>query len=55
MKQNKKIPEPIELEIKSSQYQPSKAEKEVEIDMPGMNEEELRVVFMRPFKVREES
>ncbi len=41
-----------ELELKSSQYQPSKEEKEVEIDMPGMTEDELRKVFFRPFKMR---
>ncbi len=45
---------PKEIELKSSQYQPSKAEKEVGVDMPGMSEEELRKVFFRPFKVREE-
>ena len=55
MKDKKQLQTPIELELKSSQYQPSKAEKEVEIDMPGMAEDELREVFMRPFKVKEEN
>ncbi len=48
------IPEPIELEIKSSQYQPKMSEKKEQHDMPGMSKDELRDVFFRPFKVREE-
>lgn len=48
------IPQPTELKIKPSQYQPSKSEKQEKYDMPGMSEEELRETFMRPFEVREE-
>lgn len=48
------IPEPKELKIKSSQYQPKMSEKLEKHDMPCMSEEELKEAFMRPFKVREE-
>ncbi|MDE2673934.1 MAG: hypothetical protein OXH65_02370 [Paracoccaceae bacterium] len=48
------IPEPTSIKLKSSRYQPKKAEKEVEIDMPGMTDDELRDTFFRPFKIEEE-
>ena len=48
------IPQPKELVIKSSQYQPKMFEKLEKHDMPGMSEEELRETFMHPFKVKEE-
>lgn len=48
------IPEPKELIIKSSQYQPKMSEKLEKHDMPGMSEDELRETFMRPFEVKEE-
>ena len=31
-------------------YQPSKAELEEEIDMPGMSDKQLRDTFFRPFR-----
>ena len=48
------IPEPTSIKLKSSQYQPKKAEKEVETDMPGMTDDELRDTFFKPFKIEEE-
>lgn len=48
------IPEPTSIKLKSSQYQPKKAEKEVETDMPGMTDDELRDAFFKPFKIDEE-
>jgi len=49
------IPEPRTITVKDRRYQPSKAELEEEIDMPGMSEEELRDTFFRPFKVKTET
>ena len=48
------IPEPRTVALPPNDYQPSKAELEEEIDMPGMSDEELRRSFFRPVKfVRE--
>lgn len=47
-------PEPRTITLKSSQYQPKKAEKEVETDIPGMTDDQLRDIFFRPFKIKEE-
>jgi len=44
-----KLPEPIQANVKPSDYQPNKAEMEEEFDMPCMTEDELRDTFMRPF------
>ncbi len=44
------VREPQTVYIKSSTYQPSKAELEEEIDMPGMDDEEIRRTFFRPVK-----
>lgn len=48
------IPEPGELVLKPSSYQPSKAEMEEEIDMPGLSMDEIRAAFFRPFAIRRE-
>ncbi len=48
------IPEPRTITLKDRRYQPSKAELNEEIDMPGMSEDELRDTFFRPFKVKTE-
>ena len=45
------IPEPRSLKLAPTDYQPSKAELEEEIDMPGMTMEEIRHTFRRPFKI----
>ena len=49
------IPEPRTVTLPPKDYQPSKAELEEEIDMPGMSDEEIRRTFFRPFKIVRES
>ena len=44
------IPDPVDLPMPPRGYQPSKAEQEEEIDMPGMSEKQLREAFFRPFR-----
>lgn len=53
MTKHKKQPilEPKEAEIKKSTYQPSKAEYEEEYNMLGMNDQQIKSAFFRPFKV----
>ena len=41
-------PEPLILPPQG--YQPSKAEQEAEIDMPGMSVKQIRQAFFRPFR-----
>ena len=48
------IPEPVELVLKPSSYQPSKAEMEEEFDMPGLSMNKIRAAFFRPFAIRRE-
>jgi len=48
------LPEPAELVLKPSSYQPSKAEMEEEFGMPGRSLDEIRTVFFRPFAIRRE-
>jgi len=43
------LPAPVEVDMKPSSYQPSKAEMEEEIDMPGWSRDQVRETFMRPF------
>ena len=40
------------IELAPSDYQPSKAELEEEIPLPGASVEEVRRAFFRPFKIR---
>ena len=40
------------VELKPSDYQPSKAEKEEEVDMPGASLETVRRAFFRPLARR---
>ena len=40
------------VELKPSDYQPSKAEKEEELDMPGASLETVRRAFFRPLAIR---
>ena len=42
--------EPRTLPLPPPGYQPSKAELEEEIDMPGLSDEEARKLFFRPFR-----
>lgn len=44
---------PVERRVKPSTYQPSKAELEEEIDMPGADMETLRKAFFKPIKKEE--
>ena len=49
------VQEPRTLPLPPPGYQPSKAELEEEIDMPGLSDEEVRERFFRPFRfVREQ-
>ena len=50
-----RIPEPRGLPMPPEGYQPSKADQEEEIDMPGMSEKRLRDTFFRPFRFLKES
>ena len=40
------------IELAPSDYQPSKAELEEEIPLPGASMEEVRRAFFRPFRIR---
>ena len=40
------------VELKPSDYQPTKADKEEELDMPGASLETVRRVFFRPLARR---
>ena len=42
------LPDPLEVNMKPHSYQPSKAEMEEEIDMPGWSMDRVRKTFMRP-------
>lgn len=44
------LPDPVDLPMPPAGYQPSKAEQEEEIDMPGMTDQQLRETFFRPFR-----
>ena len=48
-----KLPVPAKVDMKPSSYQPSRAELEEEIDMPGWSLGQVREVFMRPFVGRD--
>ena len=47
----KRIPPRRDLHMPPKGYQPSKAELEEEIDMPGMSDKQLRDTFFRPFRI----
>lgn len=44
------VPAARTMRVPPDQYQPRKAEKERETDMPGMSDDELRRTFFRPFE-----
>ena len=48
-----KLPDPVEVDMKPSSYQPSKAELEEEIDMPGWSFDQVREDFLRSFVTRD--
>ena len=47
------LPDPVDLNLRSSKYQPTKAEKEKAIDMPGANIETVHAAFFRPIRAVE--
>ena len=49
-----KIHKPVELDVKPCDYQPSKADMEEEIDMPGMSIDQIRKAFFRPFRPKQD-
>ena len=50
----RRIPEPRKLTIPDDSYQPRKAEKEKEYDMPGASLKAIRSAFFRPFALQRE-
>ena len=45
-----RIPEPLDLLMPPERYQPSKADQEEGIDMPGMSDEQIRETFFPSFR-----
>lgn len=43
------LPTPVEVDMKPSSYQPTKAEMEEKFNTPGWSLDQVRNVFMRPF------
>lgn len=52
---NKNTPSPRTITLPPRDYQPSKAELEAEVNMPGADLETVRKAFFRPLKVKEAS
>ena len=52
MKRRAKVPESKRIELAPSEYQPSKAELEEEVRLPGASLAQVRRAFFRPFKIR---
>ena len=50
----RKLPEPRTITLSDTNYQPPKAEREKEHDMPGASLETVRSAFFRPFNVERE-
>ena len=50
IREPQKIPEPRAVEMKPPDHQPSKAEMEEELDMPGLSESEAFEAFFRPIR-----
>ena len=44
-----RIPTPRDMTLPPKDYQPSKADREAEIDMRGMSDKQVRETFFRPF------
>ena len=53
-RRRKNIPEELEITLPPRDYQPTKAEKEQEYDMPGASLATVRRVFFQRVRVREE-
>ena len=50
-----RVPEQKTMVLPPKDYQPSKADTEEEIDMPGMSDKQVREMFFRPFNFTRES
>lgn len=48
-RRNRKVPDPVPLELRPEGYQPSKVEEEA-VDMPKMTKAQVRRTFLRPFR-----
>ena len=51
-KRSEPLQEARSIELAPSDYQPSKAELEAEVRLPGASLAEVRRVLFRPFKIR---
>lgn len=51
-KRRRKLPEPRTITLPDQTYQPPKAEREKEHDMPGASLKTVRRAFFRPVNVR---
>ena len=51
-KPRKPLPEPRTITLSKETYQPPKAEREEEHDMPGASLKQVRSAFFRPINVR---
>ena len=54
-RKRKKLPEPQTITLPDQSYQPSKAEREKEHDMPSISLRTARRAFFRPFTIKRES
>ena len=53
-KKPQKLPEPRTITLSKETYQPPKAEREKEHDMPGASKKTVRRAFFRPVNVHRE-
>ena len=51
-RKRRNLPEPHTITLPDQDYQPSKAEREKEYDMPGASQKTIRRAFFRPITVR---
>ena len=52
-RRSQKLPdEPKPLSLAPTEYQPSKAELEETVDMPGLTRAKVRQAFLRPFQFK---
>lgn len=51
----RKLPKPRSITLPDQSYQPPKAEREEEHDMPGTSLKTIRRAFFRPFSIRRQS
>ena len=53
-RERRKLPEPRTITLPNQTYQPPKAERENEYDIPGASVKTVRRAFFRPVNVRRE-